>query len=131
MIGKKDESVHEKYFVKIPNEWNNEKLEEKWLKLFRIKQEANIAIEEKRSNKDIGSGLDADTSILANEKNYDLLKKIDLAEYFITSKAKIEKSTEYDLRIKVTRAKGNKCPRCWKILESKCLRCEDMANEIK
>jgi isoleucyl-tRNA synthetase len=131
LIGKKDESVHEKHFIKIPSEWNNKKLEEKWLQLFKIKQEANIAIEVKRSNKDIGSSLDAEILILANEQNYDLLKKIDLAEYFITSKAKIEKSAEHDLKIIVTRAQGNKCLRCWKIQDSKCLRCDDMANEIK
>ena len=32
----------------------------KWLKLFEIKQDANIAIEEKRANKEIGSSLEAE-----------------------------------------------------------------------
>ena len=43
------ESIHENNFVKIPSSWKNDKLNEKWSNLFKIKQEANIAIEEKRS----------------------------------------------------------------------------------
>ena len=43
-----DESIHENHFVKIPGSWKNDKLNEKWLKLFKIKQDANIAIEEER-----------------------------------------------------------------------------------
>ena len=38
-------------------------LNDKWRKLFKIKQEANIAIEEKRSNKEIGSSLEAEIKI--------------------------------------------------------------------
>ena len=33
----------------------NEKFNEKWTKLFKIKQQANIAIEAKRNAKEIGS----------------------------------------------------------------------------
>ena len=56
-------------------------------KLFKIKQEANIAIEEKRSSKEIGSSLEAEIKLLVNKNEYELLKNIDLAEYLITSKA--------------------------------------------
>ena len=41
----------------------NKELSEKWSKLFKIKQEANIAIEEKRANKEIGSSLEAEIKI--------------------------------------------------------------------
>ena len=50
------ESIHENNFVKIPTNWKNDKLNEKWSNLFKIKQEANITIE-KRANKEIGSSL--------------------------------------------------------------------------
>ena len=57
------ESIHENNFVKIPSNWKNDKLNEKWSNLFKIKQEANIAIEEKRANKEIGSSLEAEIKI--------------------------------------------------------------------
>ena len=34
-----------------------------------------------------------------------------------------------ELTIKVKKTKGTKCPRCWKILESKCVRCEKAITE--
>ena len=49
LISKNDnESIHELSFVEIPNKWENKDLETKWNSLYKIKQEANIAIEEKR-----------------------------------------------------------------------------------
>ena len=39
-------------------------------KLFKIKQEANIAIEQKRSSKEIGSSLEADIKIQLDDKNF-------------------------------------------------------------
>jgi hypothetical protein len=30
-----------------------------------------------------------------------------------------------NIKVLVEKAKGEKCPRCWKILENKCLRCEE------
>ena len=131
LVNKKDESIHEKNFVKIPNNWKNDKLSDKWIKLFKIKQEANIAIEKKRSSKEIGSSLETEIKITTNSKNFDLLEGLDLAEYFITSKAeKIKSNNEKeDLTIEVKKTQGTKCPRCWKILESKCSRCEQAARE--
>ncbi len=124
LICKKDESIHESNFVRIPKKWENKILSEKWNKLFKIKQQANIAIEEKRSNKTIGSSLEAQISITTGEAYYDLLNGLDLAEYFITSKADKFKSQKKDeLKIEVKKANGTKCPRCWKILEKKCERC--------
>ena len=59
-------------------------------KLFKIKQEANIAIEEKRTNKEIGSSLEAEIKLILKKDNFEFLDKLDLAEYFITSKAQKE-----------------------------------------
>ena len=57
---------------------------------------------------------------------------IDLSEYFITSKANAKpmiKNDKFfkldevkDVQVLVTKAKGKKCSRCWKILESPCQR---------
>jgi isoleucyl-tRNA synthetase len=127
LINKGEESIHEHSFVEIPKEWKNNDLNEKWIKLFKIKQEANLAIEEKRSKKEIGSSLEAELKITTDSKNFDLLEGIDLAEYFITSKAEKVKSDRVDdLKIVVKKTTGTKCPRCWKILEKNCDRCAEM-----
>ena len=127
LIDKKNQSVHEHLFVKIPVSWKNDELKDKWEKLFTIKQEANIAIEEKRSNKEIGSSLEAELKLTTNEKYFNLLEGLDLAEYFITSKAeKFKSEKENEIKIEVKKTTGTKCPRCWKILEQKCKRCEEV-----
>ncbi len=131
LVNKTEESIHESSFVEIPSKWENNYLNEKWIKLFKIKQEANIAIEEKRSNKEIGSSLEAELTITANEKIFNLLEGLDLAEYFITSKAKKVKSDNQDeTKIIVKKTNGTKCERCWKILNTKCIRCENIIKEI-
>ena len=119
----KNESIHECYFVKIPANWKNDKLNEKWSNLFKIKQEANIAIEEKRANKEIGSSLEAEIKLILKKDKFELLDKLDLADYFIVSKAEKELSNNDEIKIEVKKAKGQKCERCWKILEKKCERC--------
>ncbi len=121
----KKESIHLKLFKRIPEDWQNNALEEKWENLFKIKQEANVAIEAKRVSKEIGSSLEAHVSIKASGSNFNFLKDIDLAEYLITSKADLLKNTEKGIDISVKKASGKKCPRCWKILVEKCLRCEN------
>ena len=55
-----------------------------------------------------------------DKEKYKLLHNLDLAEYFITSKAeRIESKVE---KIEVKKAVGTKCKKCWKILEKKCER---------
>jgi len=132
LISKKDDSVHEQSFVIVPKSWENNKLSDKWEKLFKIKQEANIAIEEKRSSKEIGSSLEAEIKITTTQHNFDLLEGLDLAEYFITSKAeKIKSENQKETVIEVKKTTGSKCSRCWKILEKKCTRCEKAISEKK
>ena len=88
------------------------------MKLYKIKQEANIAIEAKRASKEIGSSLEAEIKLSVGKEKYDLLQNLDLAEYFITSKA--ERIESKDEKIEVKKALGTKCKKCWKILEKKC-----------
>ena len=126
LVNKNRENIHENHFVQIPNSWQNDDLDAKWSKLFKIKQQANIAIEEKRSVKEIGSSLEAEIKLTVNEKIFNLFDGIDLAEYLITSKAeKIRFDGQTDIKIDVKKINGKKCPRCWKIVEKKCNRCEE------
>ena len=129
---KKNTSIHLQDFPKIPQKWKNEKLFEKWNKLKTVRKVANAAIEIKRSSKDIGSSLDADVEIYLNEEYLKLVKDINLSEYFITSKAKAKIMSGNDkffkledvanVSVLVKKAKGEKCSRCWKILQTSCQR---------
>ena len=55
-----------------------------------------------------------------NKDKFELLEGLNLAEYFITSRA--EKLIAENEEIEVKKAEGIKCKRCWKILDKKCSR---------
>ena len=57
------------------------------------------------------------------KEKFELLDKLDLADYFIVSKADNELSSTDEIKIEVKKAKGKKCERCWKILDKRCERC--------
>ena len=128
----KNSSIHLETFPNIPSTWENEKLFQKWNKLKIIRNVANAAIEIKRSSKEIGSSLEADVQIYLGEEYLKLVKDVNLSEYFITSKANAKPiindnklfklGNEDNVKILVTKAKGKKCSRCWKILEKACQR---------
>ncbi len=128
----KNTSIHLETFPKIPSKWENAKLFQKWNKLKKIRNVANAAIEIKRSNKDIGSSLEAEVQIYLAEDYLKLVKDVDLSEYFITSKVEIKTKVNDDklfeldevegVKVLVKKAKGNKCSRCWKILQAPCER---------
>ena len=125
LVNPTSESIHLSNFDTLPETWNNPKLKEKWESLFKIKEKVNIAIEEKRTAKEIGSSLEALVEIKANETDYKLLSGIDLQEYLIVSKATLSLDEKIeDMNITVKLAVGDKCSRCWKIVKGKCERCE-------
>ena len=125
----KEKSIHEEIFPDIPSNWKNEALQEKWSKLMSIRQQVNIAIEEKRSSKIIGSSLEADVELTLSKPEFDILKEIDKEELFITSSVRqnVSKKEKNGFSVLVKKADGTKCIRCWKIVkevkENKCLRC--------
>ena len=122
LLTKDKGSIHLTNFPNIPSNWLNENLDKKWKDLFAIKQKVNIAIEEKRAQKEIGSSLEADVSLYLKDNDIKLLEGLDLEEYFITSKVNLQKSPDQDMKIEVKRSSGSKCTLCWKILEKKCER---------
>ena len=123
LLNNNEDSIHETTYPEIPSEWKDNLLEKKWNELNQIKQIVNIAIEEKRTSKEIGSSLEADVTISINEKGFELLESIDLEEYFITSKfKKIKNKNNEKVKIEVKKSLGNKCTICWKILDKKCER---------
>ncbi len=122
LIFKDSKSVHLEKFLNFPNNFENEKLYQKWLELIKIRNICNISIEEKRANKEIGSSLEADLNIHLNKKLEEITKNIDFSELCITSKAEISFKENSETSAQTTKANGTKCTLCWKISENACYR---------
>ena len=113
-------SIHEETFPELPKNWQNETLYKKWEKLLSFRQQVNIAIEEKRSKKIIGSSLEANVKISLSKKDHEILNGVDAEELFITSNVTktIQNDIKDQLLVSVEKADGTKCARCWKIVSS-------------
>jgi isoleucyl-tRNA synthetase len=120
----KENSIHLKNFVKIPENWKNEELNANWEKIKKIRDEANISIETQRTDKIIGSSLEANIQIKLKDELYKIAKNEDFSEICITSSASIIKDDKIksDIQVNTQKAIGNKCPVCWKISENDCER---------
>ena len=61
-------------------------------------------------------------NIKLNEDNFEIIENIDLSELCITSSVEVEKTEQKEVLVKTEKAKGNKCPVCWKISLQPCKR---------
>ena len=119
-----NESIHLTKFVKFPKIWKNEELNERWIKLKNIREISNISIENMRTEKKIGSSLEANIKIKLKKELYQLAENFDFSELCITSGASIEesKNSNEDILVETSKAVGEKCNVCWKIVKGKCER---------
>ena len=122
LISKNKKSIHLEKFLNFPQKFDNSKLNSKWEQLIKIRDICNLSIEQKRASKDIGSSLEAALIVKLNNENQKFLKNIDLSELCITSSVKIENSDTNEIIVETSKAKGEKCPICWKIRSAPCER---------
>ncbi len=94
----------------------------KWEYIYNLRVDAKKALELKRAEKVIGSSLEADLVITANNSDYDKLCAIAdlLPSVFIVSRVDVEKGGDAEftgettgLGFTVKKAAGHKCERCW------------------
>ena len=134
-------SIHLEEFPKVSSKHLNSILIEKWSSLRRIRRVITGALEVARQEKIIGSSLDAKIIIYSKNKEYlTLLESLDIDELCIVSSSSLSKNhvpkTAYkeqnidDIGVKVLKAEGEKCDRCWKIDKklnnSICKRCAEV-----
>ena len=134
------ESIILSSWPKVNPSWDNEKLEEEYGVLLKARDVVQKAIEPLRSSNDkiIGSSLEAD--ILISGNNEEILDKYkdELSDLFIVSHCYVKEKEgfnsifEFDLegyKVKIQKAEGQKCQRCWKYRELNedniCMDCED------
>ena len=105
-------SVHLSDWPELNYKYIDDELENKWYNLTQFRARVLKAIEEKRAAGEIGSSLDAELVIGLTQEN-SFLRDFDgiLPEILIVSAVSLEDAAESYVR--VSRAKGKKCPRCW------------------
>jgi isoleucyl-tRNA synthetase len=126
-----DTSIHEQLFPNIPSQWNNDGVSIKMDQLRDYRRSIMIKIEEARAAKIMGSSLQAKVHVNVCPDTLD--SSLDWAEMTIVSKFTIHTvSNKNDESIDISLADGNKCPRCWKIVDeitddiSLCTRCDSI-----
>jgi isoleucyl-tRNA synthetase len=145
------ESVHLSNRPNANPAWTNKALADDWEKIRELRAEVTKALEEARTAKLIGHPLDAAISIKAPTQALgDLLGQFgeDLRDIFIVSAAEVTDTLEGDtfvsseikgLAVKVAKASGKKCDRCWKYdltvgdescSEGACKRCSSALEKI-
>ena len=132
------ESVHLTDFP-AKNLIDDAALEAKWDKLLEVRDDVNKALEESRNEKVIGKSLEVAVEIYSNDSEVvELLNSVDnLHQLFIVSSVEVKENdgVAYDLAtVKVTKAEGHRCERCWNIVEEVneeglCPRCASILNK--
>jgi len=86
-----------------------------WENMISLRQDVSKSLEEARASKIIGSSLDSRVEIRANADLIGSIRKLEDPEgFFIVSQlALAEVSNDAPQEILVSRAEGQKCPRCW------------------
>jgi isoleucyl-tRNA synthetase len=139
-------SVHLRSFPDVPDSWSDVELAAKWATLRTLRRAVTGALEVARANKFIGASLQAHPQVYADQVYRDAAGGIDLADLCITSGFSFADGTPpadahrhedaSDIAVVVEKASGEKCERCWKVLDevgtdsaqpTVCNRCADAA----
>ena len=120
------ESVHLETFPKVPAEWRDEALAERWAKVRRVRRVVTGALEIERAQKRIGASLEAAPVVhIADESLFKAVQGLDLAEICITSGIQVVQGEGpadafrlddvKGVAVVPALATGRKCARSWKV----------------
>ncbi|MBX7222439.1 MAG: isoleucine--tRNA ligase [Blastocatellia bacterium] len=114
-VGERAVSVHTTEFPTYDENLIDEALTTRWDALLEVRTTVLKALEETRIAGQIGAALEAHVTINAGGEAYQHLAAYgeeNLSFLFIASKVTLV-ATEGELSVKVSRAEGEKCERCW------------------
>ncbi len=114
---KREESVFLEDYPKEAPEWYDEDVQNLFLKMFPLREQINRCLEELRKKGDIGSNLQAKVE-MDLEKDFitSVMGKQEQLEFFGVSQLQINEEKSFKLKVK--KAQGQKCVRCWFISQS-------------
>ncbi|HEX8721500.1 MAG TPA: isoleucine--tRNA ligase [Pyrinomonadaceae bacterium] len=138
-------SVHVAEFPVVLSVGRDAGLPERWARLFEVRDVVLRVLEEARTAKLIGSSLEAHVRLEAKRKTFELLEgyREELRYVFIVSQvslALLEEEAGEEVRVRVARAEGQKCERCWNYstlvgtftrYQTACERCVEALAEIE
>ncbi len=106
-------SVFLEPFPTVCKEWSAKGLSEKIEIILKLRELVTKDLERLRTNKVIGSSLEAEVHLQVNEETYRILKEFYpyLKEIFIVSEIFLKQGEQ---SIKASKTTNEKCPRCWK-----------------
>ncbi len=116
--GGEAESVHLEAFPAVEGAWLDDALGERWERLLAVRDQVLKAMEEVRQAKTIGNSLEAHVDLHAGATLLSFLRPYaaDLPTLFIVSSVTLHADEEVSgdtLTVRVSRARGLKCERCW------------------
>ena len=122
-----DSSVHLQDIPETPAQWRNDALAEKWATIRQARRVVTAALEVHRTNKVIGSSLEAAPIVYVdNSDALAALKSVDFDDLCITSAISFSGNPPPPegfslpetpgVKVDFRKAQGDKCQRCWKIL---------------
>lgn len=116
-------SIHLESFEDLVLDFDTKALKEKMAVLFAVRKDVFKALEEARANQLIGKSLEASVVLHVNEETKAIMDEIlpNPAQWFIVSKVSFtsEELTAYETcQVKVEKALGHVCPRCWNYTEA-------------
>lgn len=132
------ESIHLRSWPTPPDSWTAWEGMEDFERVMNFRNKVNELLEKARQAKKIGKSLDANISVTGSENDplFQILLRFEskLPEIFITSQVSLETSEAEEVSIEVAPAQGERCPRCWRtvdtLVETKnhgflCVRCQE------
>lgn len=121
-----DSSVHLHDIPATPAEWRDAALAEKWSSVRRVRRVVTGALEVERTNKVIGSSLEAAPTVFVADDVAAVLETVSFDDMCITSGITVSTETAPEgafvlddvdgIAVAFAKADGAKCQRCWKIL---------------
>jgi len=138
----KKESVHLELFPSFEKQWLEPDIFEEWEKLSSLRDVVLKELEIAREKKIIGNSLEANIAIKAPPSKEEFFRKYqqELPSLFIVSSVDIEVYSDEEIEVKVSRASGKKCQRCWNYSDYVgtdpeysyfCKRCKDILTKMK
>jgi len=112
----KEESVFLSDYPSLPGQWKDDALDARWGHVRKIREKANMSLETARKDGQIGSSLEAKVVLSGGEgAEKEVLRDLgkDLAPVLLVSQVEV-KNGSGPLEVKVLKADGKKCARCWR-----------------